>query len=91
MSLELLPEVEKSLQEPQKMFIDGDWANGVDGKTFASIDPGTGESLVEVAEAGGADVDRAVEAARTAVDTRLWSGLQPSQRAQILWSIADGV
>lgn len=91
MSFELLPEVEKSLQEPQKMFIGGDWAHGVDGKTFSSVDPGTGEALVEVAEAGGADVDRAVEAARTAVDTRRWSGLQPSQRAQILWSIADGV
>lgn len=89
--LGLLPEVEKSLQEPQRMLIDGEWTEAQSGATFKSIDPATGEDLAEVPEAGKDDVDRAVAAARKAFDDRRWSGLPPAQRAKLLWAIADQI
>ena len=89
--IQLLPEVEKSLQEPQKMFLGGDWVHSSGGKSFATTDPATGEILTEVPEASKDDVDSAVAAARAVVDKRQWVGLPTHQRAEIIWKIADGI
>ncbi|HLF69488.1 MAG TPA: aldehyde dehydrogenase family protein [Actinomycetota bacterium] len=91
MSHSLLPEVEKSLQDPQKLFISGGFTDAASGRTFATVDPATGEEITSVAEAGRADVDVAVKAARTSVDSQVWSGMRPAQRARILWDIADRI
>jgi aldehyde dehydrogenase (NAD+) len=89
--VDLMPEVEKFLQEPRKMLIDGEWVEAASGKMFETADPATGEMLTEIPEAGKEDVDRAVQAARTAVDERRWTGMAPAARAQILWDIASKI
>ncbi|MGH2811098.1 MAG: aldehyde dehydrogenase family protein, partial [Actinomycetota bacterium] len=89
--VDLMPEVEKFLQEPRQMLIDGEWVHSASGKTFETLDPGAGEVLTEVPEAGAEDVDRAVEAARKAFGDRRWTGLPLARRGQILWSIADRI
>lgn len=91
MSHSLLPEVEKSLQDTQKLFISGRFTEAASGRTFATIDPATGEQITWVAEAGQADVDAAVHAARGAVDSGAWSGMRPAQRGRILWDVADRI
>src|SRR4051794_5004839 len=53
---------------PQKLLIGGERTDAADGRTFATLDPATGEEICEVAFAGSEDVRRAVEAAQGALD-----------------------
>ncbi|MBW3588128.1 MAG: aldehyde dehydrogenase family protein [Actinobacteria bacterium] len=88
-AVQLMPEVEKFLQEPRKLLIGPEWVEASSGKTFATIDPARGDELTAVAEAGAEDVDAAVTFARKVVESRKWSGMRPADRGQILWKIAD--
>ena len=60
-----------SLRESYGLFIGGEFTPGVDGRAFKTISPATEEVLAEVTEAGPADVDRAVTAARKAYEQNL--------------------
>ncbi|MGI8870472.1 MAG: aldehyde dehydrogenase family protein [Mycobacteriales bacterium] len=73
------------LRSSYGMFIDGAFTGGA--ATFKSVNPADEEVLAEVAEAGPADVDRAVTAARTAYD-RFWSKLPGRERAKYIFRIA---
>ena len=69
------------------LFIGGEFVEPIDGASFKTVNPATEEGLAEVSEAGAADVDRAVRAARTAYKTT-WSRLPGSERAKYLFRIA---
>ena len=60
--------VDRSVEEftaaPRKLFIDGQWTDAASGKTFATPNPATGETLAHVAEGDAEDINRAVRAAR---------------------------
>ena len=73
---------------PKKLLIGGEWAEAVSGKTFATIDPATGDEICEVAEAGAEDVDRAVNAARAALDGPLRK-VSASKRAGLMYTLAE--
>ncbi len=45
------------------LYIDGKWVQSMDGKTFAVINPATGETLGQVADGGQEDTKLAIEAA----------------------------
>nr|WBO79994.1 aldehyde dehydrogenase family protein [Streptomyces sp. SBE_14.2] len=68
------------------LFIDGEFVEAADGKVFKTVSPSTEEVLSEVAQAGEADVDRAVRAARKAFEK--WSALPGAERAKYLFRIA---
>ncbi|MEV8566913.1 aldehyde dehydrogenase family protein [Streptomyces sp. NPDC051322] len=68
------------------LFIDGEFTEAADGKVFKTVSPATEEVLSEVAQAGSADVDRAVKAARKAFEK--WSALPGAERAKYLFRIA---
>ena len=53
--------------EQYKLFIDGEFVDSKDGKTFESIDPGTELPFATVAQAGKADAEAAITAARKAL------------------------
>src|SRR5216683_975080 len=53
-----------------KMYINGRWIEPTGGEYFDSINPATGKPIVQIAQAGAADVDAAVNAARSAFETR---------------------
>jgi len=76
--------------EPKQLLIDGRWADAASGKTFPSINPSTGRSIADLAEADAADVDLAVEAARRAFEGP-WSKALPRDRQNLLWAFADAV
>ena len=59
------------ISESYGLFINGEFTPSKDGGAFKTISPATEEVLAEVAEAGPADVDRAVTAARQAYEQRL--------------------
>jgi acyl-CoA reductase-like NAD-dependent aldehyde dehydrogenase len=53
---------------PKKLLIGGEWMGAPNGETFPTLNPATGAPLAQVALAGEADVDRAVQAARRALE-----------------------
>ncbi|MFD1383887.1 aldehyde dehydrogenase [Rhodanobacter aciditrophus] len=65
---------------PTMAFIDGKFRPAKSEKTFASLNPATGEHLADIAACGKEDVDFAVEKAREAYDDGRWSKLHPSER-----------
>jgi aldehyde dehydrogenase (NAD+) len=69
------------------LFIGGKFVEPLSKQHYTTIDPAHEEPLAEVAQAGKADVARAVRAAREAYATR-WSKLRPSERAKYLYRIA---
>ncbi|WND18585.1 aldehyde dehydrogenase family protein [Streptomyces violaceus] len=68
------------------LFIDGEFTEAADGKVFKTVSPSSEEVLAEIAQAGEADVDRAVQAARKAFEK--WSALPGAERAKYLFRIA---
>ncbi|WP_328342804.1 aldehyde dehydrogenase family protein [Streptomyces violaceus] len=68
------------------LFIDGEFTEAADGKVFKTVSPSSEEVLSEIAQAGEADVDRAVQAARKAFEK--WSALPGAERAKYLFRIA---
>lgn len=69
--------------------IAGAWAAPRGGETFPTTNPATGEALAQVARGDAEDVDRAVTAARAALEGEAWGGLGARARGRILWKIAD--
>jgi acyl-CoA reductase-like NAD-dependent aldehyde dehydrogenase/alcohol dehydrogenase class IV len=74
-----------------RLFIAGELVDAADGARFETVDPGTGAPIATVAQAGPAEVDAAVDAARRAFDSGVWSGRSPAERAEILIELADAV
>jgi acyl-CoA reductase-like NAD-dependent aldehyde dehydrogenase len=74
---------------PDKLFINGEWVEAAGGSRFQTFNPGTGDVLAEVAEAGEADVNAAVAAARAAFRDVRWRRMDAADRGTLLWRIAD--
>ncbi len=72
------------------LFIDGEVVEPASGEIRDLHEPATGESLARVAMAGEADVDRAVEAARGALDGS-WGKTPATERARLLHALADAI
>jgi aldehyde dehydrogenase (NAD+) len=73
----------------QPLLIGGKWLDSVSGKTFATINPATGEVICQVAEGDKADVDLAVKAARKAFEEGPWPKMTASERGRLLYKLAD--
>jgi len=72
-----------------QLFIGGEWVDAVSGETFETVDPATGAAWARVPEAGDADVDAAVRAARAALADPGWADLTPGGRGRLLHRLAD--
>jgi aldehyde dehydrogenase (NAD+) len=68
-------------------FIGGKWVPSSSGKTFATVNPATEETLAQVAVGTADDVARAVAAAREAYE-RHWRPMRPADRAKFVYRIA---
>ncbi len=69
------------------LFINGRFEPAQSGKTFETINPANEQKLASVAEAGEADVDRAVKAARKAYGN-VWSKMPAAERGKYIFRIA---
>ena len=76
-----------SLKKRYGLFIDGEFVAPEKAKYFDTINPATEEKLSRVAEAGAADVDKAVKAARDAY-RKVWSKMKPAERGKYIYRIA---
>ena len=69
------------------LFVNGEFVPAASGRLFPTVNPATEEPLAQVAEAGPADVDRGVAAARAAYE-QAWGPMPPAERAKYLYRIA---
>lgn len=72
-----------------RLLIGGEWVDSLSGETIAVRNPYDGSVLCEIAAAGAADVDRAVEAAQKAFPA--WAALSASERGRLLLKLADRI
>ncbi|KAF0247664.1 MAG: aldehyde dehydrogenase (NAD+) [bacterium] len=79
----------KTTIKPGKLFIGGEWCEAKSGKTFSTINPATAEPIIDIADADIADVDLAVSAARSSLNTGAWAKMSGSERGEILWRVGD--
>jgi phenylacetaldehyde dehydrogenase len=76
---------------PKKMLVGAEWVDAADGALLDVRNPATGEIIARVPAGGGADVERAVRAARAAFDAGPWPATSPAQRERLLLALADKV
>ena len=72
------------------LHIAGAQAEPASGEVRDLVEPATGEPLARAALAGEADVDRAVEAARAALDGD-WGKTPGTERSRLLHALADAI
>src|SRR5262245_16839813 len=81
--------VKPTVVKDQPLFIGGRFVDSQSGKTFPAINPATGGTICQVAEADQADVDLAVRAARTALESGPWNRMDAADRGRLLFKLAD--
>ena len=79
----------KSKISPGRLLINNEWHDGT--KHFDTVNPATDEVLTQIVEASAEDVDRAVQAARSAFEDRSgrWRKMSASERGRLIWKLAD--
>ncbi|MGZ4590067.1 MAG: aldehyde dehydrogenase family protein, partial [Actinomycetes bacterium] len=71
-----------------QMLIDGQSTGARSGRTYESVDPFTGRTWARVPDAGDADVQAAVAAARAALEGP-WGAMTPTQRGKLLHRLGE--
>lgn len=75
--------------EKYKLFIGGEFVDAETGETRETINPSTEEPIALVPVATKNDTKKAIEAARRAFDSNVWSGMNVRDRAKILMKVVD--
>src|SRR6185503_5350625 len=73
------------------LIIDGKKTGAADGAVLDVYDPSTGDVLARVAKGGKKDIDRAVAAARAAMESKEWGGMAPAERGRIMIRMAQAI
>jgi len=79
----------KNLTFRHQAWINGEFVDAADGKTFPDHSPTNGQLLKDVVAGGPEDIDRAVVAARRAFDSGVWSHASAQQRKRVLLRWAE--
>ncbi|NMG55504.1 aldehyde dehydrogenase [Aromatoleum aromaticum] len=75
----------------QSFFIDGEWQEPASSARIEVINATTEEVIGVVPEGREADIDRAVAAARRALQSPSWGGLSPAERSKAMLRFADAI
>lgn len=70
------------------VFINNEFSPSSDGRSFDSIDPGTGRKICSVSHGSVEDVDRAVQSCHRALTSGVWSTLDGKGRGAYLLALA---
>ncbi|ROL80284.1 aldehyde dehydrogenase PuuC [Pseudomonas chlororaphis] len=79
----------QSLTLEGRAFIDGQYCHAASAATFECISPVDGRFLANVASTDEADANRAVQVARRAFESGVWSRKAPAERKRVLIRFAD--
>lgn len=83
------PTIQAPVIRQTRLLINGEWVDARSGKTFATYNPATEQKIADVAEADAADVDLAVQAARSAFESGPWSKMDARDRGRLILRLAD--
>jgi aldehyde dehydrogenase (NAD+) len=72
-----------------KLLINNRWVEPAEGKYFETLNPATGKAIAKVAQGSAADIDRAVKAARAALEHASWKKMPAAERGRLLYKLAD--
>jgi aldehyde dehydrogenase (NAD+) len=72
-----------------RLLIDNQWVDPVEGGSFETYNPATGEAIAQIAAGTAADVDKAVKAARRALEHGPWSTMDAAERGRLMDELAD--
>ena len=79
------------LEQDHRLLIGGEWLVPAAGGSLETFDPASERVLARFAVADATDVDRAVGAARAALETGPWPALGPAARSELLLRLADAI
>jgi acyl-CoA reductase-like NAD-dependent aldehyde dehydrogenase len=74
-----------------QLLIGSEHTDAADGRTFATLDPASGQEIAQVAHAGPGDVDRAVKAARAAFSEGPWPSMPAAGREGLMLALAAAI
>ncbi len=74
-----------------RLLIENQWVDPVEGGSFETYNPATGEAIARVASGTAADVDKAVKAARRALEHGPWGTMDAAERGRLMDELADRV
>ncbi len=75
---------------PIKMIVGGEKVKSISGKTYTASNPSDGSKLAEIYSGDQEDIDRAVAAARAALEGP-WGHMSPGEREKILRRFAERI
>ncbi|MFI5449791.1 MAG: aldehyde dehydrogenase family protein [Candidatus Bathyarchaeia archaeon] len=70
-------------------YINGEWPNSSNGETLARENPATGEPVATVQKSSREDVEAAINAARQAFDSGVWSEVDAADRARVMYQVSE--
>ncbi|MBM9504419.1 aldehyde dehydrogenase [Actinacidiphila acididurans] len=73
------------------VYVAGRWIPATSGRWIDIVSPSTEQLVYRVQEAGRAEIDAAVTAARRVADSGTWASVPPAERAKALLRFADAV
>ncbi len=77
--------------EKYLLYINGKFRESGDGCTFDAVNPATEEVIAKISKATIDDAKDAVDAARTAFDSGIWTNLTREERSRIIKQIVDKI
>ncbi|MPT48577.1 MAG: aldehyde dehydrogenase [Sphingobium sp.] len=78
-----------TVAHPDRLYIGGEWVEASSGRMIELVSPNSEEVVGRVAEANEADMDRAVAAARHALDNGPWGRMGPQERGVYVRKMAE--
>lgn len=73
----------------KKLLIGGKWVAAENEKTIPVIDPTSGQEIARIADASAGDVDKAVCAARRALQNPIWGKMRSYKREELMLELAN--
>ena len=89
MSTSTVSRTATDIVERPQIFVDGAWVDSEGGEIIEVRSPADGHLVGRAALCTPADIAKAVRAARTSFDSRVWQDTPPTERAAVLARAAD--
>ncbi|KAK2508355.1 hypothetical protein MC885_017445, partial [Smutsia gigantea] len=81
---------EMKVKMPHQCFINGQFTDADDGKTYDTINPADGSTICKVAYSSLVDVDKAVAAAKNAFENGEWGRMNARERGKLMYRYFAG-
>ncbi|KAG8162629.1 hypothetical protein KVR01_007107 [Diaporthe batatas] len=88
-SVELIAPNGRKYLQPTGLFINNQWVPSSDAGKIASVNPTNANEIVSVEAATSEDVDKAVQAARAALNHASWRDLPATDRGKLMSRLAE--